>query len=391
MHSLNIALFFALLAICASHVYFREDFSNPNWESRWVVSDWKRDKGEAGDWGLSAGKYFTDETKERGLKTLQDARFYDISSKHETFSNKGKTFIVQLSVKHEQNIDCGGGYVKLVPADGLSDQKEFKGGESETKYNIMFGPDICGYTKKVHFILNRRGTNHLIKEDVSAESDEFTHVYTGVLNPDNTFKIYVDGVEKKAGAIPDFWNILPPKQINDPAQSKPSDWVDERLIDDPEDKKPEGWDDIPSEIIDPSATKPEDWDEDLDGEWEAPKIANPEYKGPWSPKKIDNPAYKGPWVHPQIDNPDYKDDPELYAFDSFKYLGIDVWQVKSGTIFGHFLLTDDWETAQADIDVINTIRDGEKKKKEEADNAARAAEPPEESNEETSEENKEDL
>jgi len=285
MHSLNIALFFALLAICASHVYFRDDFSNANWESRWVVSDWKRDKGEAGDWGLSAGKYFTDESKERGLKTLQDARFYDISSKHEDFSNKGKTFIIQFSVKHEQSIDCGGGYVKLVPADGLSDQKDFKGGEGETKYNVMFGPDICGYTKKVHFILNRRGTNHLIKEDVSAESDEFTHVYTGILNADNTFKIYVDGDEKKSGAIPDFWNILPPKKINDPAQSKPADWVDERLIDDPEDKKPEGWDDIPSEIIDSAATKPEDWDEDLDGEWEAPKISNPDYKGPWSPKK----------------------------------------------------------------------------------------------------------
>jgi calreticulin len=90
-------------------------------------------------------------------------------------------------------------------------------------------------------------------------------------------------------------------------------------------------------------------------------------------KKIDNPAYKGPWVHPQIDNPDYKDDPELYAFDSFKYLGIDVWQVKSGSIFGHFLLTDDFETAQTQIDAINAIREGEKKKKEEADAAAKAA------------------
>jgi len=92
-----------------------------------------------------------------------------------------------------------------------------------------------------------------------------------------------------------------------------------------------------------------------------------------SKKKIDNPAYKGPWVHPQIDNPEYQDDPELYAFDSFKYLGIDVWQVKSGTIFSHFLLTDDWDTAKAEIDVINTIREGEKAKKD-AEAAARAAE-----------------
>jgi calreticulin len=377
MHSINIALFFALVAICASRVYFKDDFSDSNWESRWVVSDWKKDKGEAGDWGLSAGKYFTDETKERGLKTLTDARFYDISTAFkEEFSNKGKTLIIQFSVKHEQNIDCGGGYVKLVPADSLTDLKEFQGGEQETKYNVMFGPDICGYTKKVHFILNKRGVNHLIKEDVPAESDEFTHVYSGVLNPDNTFKIYVDGAEKKSGAIPDFWNILPPKKINDPAQSKPSDWVDERLIDDPDDKKPEGWDDIPQETVDPAATKPGDWDDDLDGEWEAPKIANPEYKGPWSPKKIDNPAYKGPWVHPQIDNPEYTDDPELYAFDSFKYMGIDVWQVKAGTIFGHFLITDDWDTAKAEIDLINGYREAEKKKKDDETAAKAASEPP---------------
>jgi len=390
MH-LNLAIFFALVAFCTSHVYFQEDFSDPNWESRWVVSDWKRDKGEAGDWALSAGKYFTEESKERGLKTQNDARFYDISAAHEEFSNKGKTLIIQLSVKHEQNIDCGGGYVKLVPANTLTDQKEFQGGESETKYNIMFGPDICGYTKKVHFILNKKGTNHLIKEDIPAESDEFTHVYTAVLNPDNTFKVYVDGTEKKSGSIPDFWNILPPKQINDPSQSKPADWVDERMINDPNDVKPEGWDDIPSEIVDPDAKKPEDWDDDLDGEWEAPKIANPEYKGPWSPKKIDNPAYKGPWVHPQIDNPEYADDPELYAFDSFKYFGIDVWQVKSGTIFSNFLLTDDWDTAQAQIDAINAKREGEKKKKEEE--TAAAAKAAEESGvgEDDEDEDKEDL
>jgi calreticulin len=370
MH-LNLAIFFALVAFCTSHTYLHDDFTDSNWESRWVVSDWKKDKGEAGEWALSAGKYFTDESKERGLKTLQDARFYDISTAHEEFSNRGKTLIIQFSVKHEQTIDCGGGYVKLVPGGSLTDQKEFQGGESETKYNVMFGPDICGYTKKVHFILNKKGTNHLINQDIPAESDEFTHVYTGVLNADNTFKVYVDGSEKKSGAIADFWNILPPKKINDPSQSKPADWVDERMIDDPNDVKPSGWDDIPSEVVDPDAKKPEDWDDDLDGEWEAPKIANPEYKGPWSPKKIENPAYKGPWVHPQIDNPEYADDPELYAFDSFKYLGIDVWQVKAGTIFGHFLLTDDWDTAKAQIDAINTMREGEKKKKEE-DTAAAA-------------------
>jgi len=200
-------------------------------------------------------------------------------------------------------------------------------------------------------------------------------------------------LKKKSGSIPEFWNILPPKQINDPGQSKPTDWVDEKYIDDPSDVKPDGWDDIPSEVVDPEAQKPGDWDDDLDGEWEAPKIANPEFKGPWSAKKIENPSYQGPWVHPQIDNPEYKDDPELYAFDSFKYVGIDIWQVKSGTIFSHFLLTDNFETAKAQIDVINAIRDGEKKKKEEetANAKVEAGDDHEEDEEDEEDEDKEDL
>jgi len=73
-------------------------------------------------------------------------------------------------------------------------------------------------------------------------------------------------------------------------------------------------------------------------------------------------------------------------------LGIDVWQVKSGSIFSHFLLTDDWETAKADIDVVNAIREGEKKKKEE-ETAAQAAAAEEDKPEEApaTEEEHEDL
>jgi len=47
-----------------------------------------------------------------GLHTSQDARFYSISTKlAKSFSNKGKTLVIQFSVKHQQNIDCGGGYL----------------------------------------------------------------------------------------------------------------------------------------------------------------------------------------------------------------------------------------------------------------------------------------
>lgn len=42
--------------------------------------------------------------------------------------------MVQFSVKHEQGIDCGGGYVKLFPA--TLNQEDM---HSESQYYIMFG------------------------------------------------------------------------------------------------------------------------------------------------------------------------------------------------------------------------------------------------------------
>ena len=49
-----------------------------------------------------------------GIQTSQDAKFYGISAKFEkAFSNKGTDLVIQFSVKHEQTIDCGGGYVKV--------------------------------------------------------------------------------------------------------------------------------------------------------------------------------------------------------------------------------------------------------------------------------------
>lgn len=48
------------------------------------------------------------------MQTSEDARFYAVSAKFpKKFSNAGKPVVIQLTVKHEQNIDCGGGYVKV--------------------------------------------------------------------------------------------------------------------------------------------------------------------------------------------------------------------------------------------------------------------------------------
>jgi len=348
------------IAICSAEIYFQEEF-NDGWENRWVKSQNKVAEGTAGEFGISAGKYFNDPEADKGLQTKQDAKFYQISAETKEFNNKDKTLVLQYSLKHEQNIDCGGGYIKVLPA-GL-EQENFNG---DSIYNIMFGPDVCGTSKKIHVIFTYKGKNHLIRNEVPYQPDELTHLFTLIVKPDQTYQVLVDDKEVRSGNLLEDFDFLPPKEILDPQLSKPKDWVDKKDIPDPSAVKPEGWDSIPKQVSDSEAVKPEDWDSDLDGDWEPPMIDNPAYKGEWKAPVIPNPDYKGEWIHPKIPNPDYAVDDQIYAFDSNKYVGIEIWQVKSGTIFDNILVTDDVDVAKEWATKTLTQEEGEKKAHEKA-------------------------
>ena len=56
---------------------------------------------------------------------------------------------------------------------------------------------------------------------------------------------------------------------------------------------------------------------------------------------------QGEWVHPMVPNPEFKDDESIGKYQSFGVAGIEVWQVKAGTIFDNILLTDDPAEAEA--------------------------------------------
>lgn len=356
---------FALVALaaCASATtYFKEDFSSNDWASRWVQS--KHSGKELGEFKWTAGKFYGDADADKGIQTSEDARFYALSSKFEDskINNDDKDLVIQFSVKHEQNIDCGGGYMKIFGCD--LDQADLHG---ESPYKIMFGPDICGPgTKKVHVIFNYKGKNLLINKEIRCKDDVFTHLYRLVVKPDNTYSVAIDGEVVEKGELEADWSFLPPKTIKDPDAKKPDDWDDKPKIDDPEDKKPEDWE-KPEFISDPEATKPEDWDDEMDGEWEPPQINNPEFKGEWKPKQIDNPNYKGPWVHPEIANPEYNADASLYKQGDICAVGFDLWQVKSGTIFDNVLVSDDVADADAVLEELKPRQEAEKKMKEEQD------------------------
>jgi len=215
--------------------------------------------------------------------------------------------------------------------------------------------------------------NLLKKDDVTSPEDEFTHTYALIVNSDDTYEVRVDGKSEASGNLKDDWEFEKPKMIKDPKAKKPSSWVDSEYMNDPNDVKPDDWDNEPEKIVDPDATKPEDWYDEEDGAWEAPLIDNPKYNGEWKAKQIKNPDYKGPWKHPEIANPDYVEFTEVYKRGPLNYIGIEIWQVKSGTIFSDFIVSDSVEEVESFLKTRHVKKDEEENAKAAYDAANRPA------------------
>ena len=180
-----------------------------------------------GTWKHTAGEWHGD-AADKGIQTGENARFYGISAAMDKpFVSGDKELVLQYSVKHEQKLDCGGAYIKLLPGGKNFNSAEFGG---DTKYAIMFGPDICGSSnKKTHVIFHseKKDENLLIKKEIPCETDDLTHLYTLVVRPDNTFEVFVDDKSVRSGKLNEEFDFLEPEEILDPEAKKPDDWVDE--------------------------------------------------------------------------------------------------------------------------------------------------------------------
>jgi len=368
----------------ADGIHWVETFDGDIW-SRWTSSDAEKYNGK-----FTASKRDKESlVGDLGLVIPEEAKHYGAASSFATLTGaKGVPFVLQYEVKFQDGLSCGGAYLKVFNSDGKK-TGEFK---DDTPYVIMFGPDKCGATDKVHFILQhvspktgKREEKHL-KDPPGVPNDMLTHLYGLIIYPDNSFEVHVDGEKKSSGNLLTSMDppINPPKDIDDPDDPKPEDWVDESKMDDPEASKPDDWDedapaqiadpkasmpsgwveDAQSKIPDPSAKVPDDWDTEEDGEWEppiidnpvckvgcgkweAPVISNPAYKGKWYAPKIDNPAYKGVWKPRQIPNPEYFVDEEPCILPPVDSVGFDLWTMSKGVMFDNVLVSTDVEKSKA--------------------------------------------
>ncbi|XP_055336284.1 calreticulin-like [Paramacrobiotus metropolitanus] len=341
-------------------IWFSETFDDISWKERWIQTEQKEWMGKPfGHFELSSGKVSADPS-DKGIRSMDDESYYAISAKLPRFSNRNKTLVIQLTVKHEvknQSEDLrlfAAVLLKLFPSS-LNPKRL----NAESKFHIKYGPDFCSAGGKVHAELFYKGKyySHMGQQwsrtygDPFVYSpfpwcpqDGFTHLYTFAIFPDNTYQKLIDGKIEESGNIEGAWEMLPPRKLKLETE-RPYDWDEREFIVDPTEEKPSDWDQ-PETIPDPFASKPEEWDDVADGEWEHPIIPNPDYKGSWNPTRlIPNPAFKGVWTPQEIDNPDYQEDPELYLFKDIAYIGIESWQQHAGTIVDNILLTDDLEGA----------------------------------------------
>lgn len=341
-----------LFSYSFSRVYLEEHF-NPGWEKNWARPDKVKRGVLLGKFRSSAGAYYADEKKQRGLETMDAHRYYLFYSNFtEPFDTRDKDLIIQFTVRLDMYIDCAGAYIKLLGPP--TKQTEFS---NETFYSIMFGPDICG--ANLHQTKVSIGYNdeyYPIKDNINANKDHLTHGYTLIIRKDNTIEVKIDGETKSSGKLSDLFSIPTVSSIPDPKSKKPFDWDDVEYIVDENDVKPDDW--VDDEFIeDPDAFRPPTFDDSV--EWVPPMIKNPDYIGEWKPRFIPNPNFKGFWK-PDMIEVDPMPDPQFGHFPSLTYLGIDIFQSCPGTILGNFLVTDDEKYAEkALIEAFLSIRSDE--------------------------------
>lgn len=342
-----------------------------------------------------------------GLQTQDAEQYHAIATttSQALDNNAGKSIVVSYEVKLGKDHSCGGAYMKLFHTKNLPAKEDPDLGQFSNRipYVIMFGPDVCGPTKKVHVIIRQENlvshewVEHHLTEAPVFPVDEETHLYTLALHPNNTYSVSIDTRVVSSGDMHTAFSppFTPPQEIDDPTDIKPKTWVDDVTIPDPDAKKPDDWDeDAPAMIPDPNAKlpegwlinesktvpdvnakKPETWNDDDDGEWEPPTIPNPACSsapgcGPWQPPLIRNPAARGKWVAPMIPNPAYKGPweprkiPNPHYFVSknphavapINAIGFELWTIHKNIIFDNIVLSRSLPAVQDFIESTWRIR-----------------------------------
>jgi calnexin len=228
--------------------YIYEHFDEQlEFNQRWIKSQSSKDSQLKydGEWGLTHTQQSI--KGDSCLIVKSRAKHHAIGSKlDKVFKFDDKPLILQYEVQFRNGQECGGAYIKLLSSPS-GDLKQLN---DKTQYSIMFGPDKCGNEMKLHFIFQHKNpkngtlsekhwkkTTNINKID-EVFKDNRWHQLRLEINSDNTYEVTLDKSSVGKGSLLEDFNppVNPPKEIDDPNDSKPEDWDEREKIADPDAK-----------------------------------------------------------------------------------------------------------------------------------------------------------
>lgn len=158
-------------------------------EKGWISS--KNERYFRSEWVIASTFSEKDDSSDKHEPAFEDEKSLAVNVKHQhyglthvletPFDNTGKTLVFQYEVRYHDGVGCSGAYAKLLLKQDGFDALAL---EEASPYVIMFGPDKCGATNKVHFIVRQKLANnkweekHMSKTVPARTSDSNTHLYT---------------------------------------------------------------------------------------------------------------------------------------------------------------------------------------------------------------------
>ena len=142
-----------------------ETFTADPLENGWALSTNERYEGQSWKHTAAFGEGVAGIDGDKAMVMDVKQKYYGLStalSAPVSLAGGKAGMVVQYELRLHEGISCSGAYLKLIAADdGFSAETLEEG----SPFSIMFGPDKCGSTDKVHLIFRQ-------KNPVTGESEE---------------------------------------------------------------------------------------------------------------------------------------------------------------------------------------------------------------------------
>jgi calnexin len=167
---------------------FFEPFSSTSSEFKWIPSALPN---YTGAWQIERTQIPRTHRFETALVTKTLSARSAISTTLPRIDPANRTIVLQYEMRPQMAFTCSGAYIKVFSTPDFDPRRL----SNETRYAIMFGPDRCASSNRIHFIfqhfhpIRKRWLQKALRDPPEAPTDIYTHLYTLVIRPNATFSM----------------------------------------------------------------------------------------------------------------------------------------------------------------------------------------------------------